>query len=109
MTRKAERLTAELKLRLPERLRKQIEVAAKARFDGKGQSLNEEMIERLQRSFGRGLLDELLQVGYGPTTASTLMEAHKQGMLRIKDEHIEAILARVRKFLEHVQKGEAAL
>ena len=66
MTKKAERLTAELKLRVPEELRKRIETAAKAQFDGRGQSLNDEMIERLERSFGRGLLDDLLLLAYGP-------------------------------------------
>src|SRR5262245_57053492 len=109
MAKKGERLTAELKLRVPEALRKKIELAAKMRFDGKGQSLNEEMIDRLERSFGRGLLDELLTLAYGPTTAFMLMEAHRNGMLKVTDENIEGIVQRVRAFLKHVQKGEAVL
>ena len=109
MAKKSERLTAELKLRLPEALRKKIEMAAKERFGGEGQSLNDEMIERLQWSFGRGLLAELLTAAYGPTTALVLVEAHRNGMLKLTDAHIEAIGKVVRNFLAHVQKGEAAL
>jgi hypothetical protein len=105
---KAERLTAELKLRLPEPLRKKIETAAKLRFDGKGHSINQEMIDRLDRSFGRGLLEEILVAAYGPTSAESLIEANRNGMLKIRDEDIERMLQSLRKFLVAVQKGEAA-
>ena len=97
--------TAQLKVRLPESLRKKIELAAKKRFDGKGQSLNAEMLDRLERSFGRGLLDEILTLAYGPTSAVMLMEAHRNGMLRITDESKEQMVESVRKFLAEVQKG----
>ena len=104
-----ERTTAELKLRLPEPLRKKIDQAAKARFGGRGHSLNSELIDRLENSFGRGLLDEVLTLAYGSTTAAMLMEAHRNGMLKITDDKIEDIVECVRKFLKNVQKGEAAL
>jgi hypothetical protein len=109
MAKKAERLTAELKLRLPEPLRKKLELAAKMRFEGKGTSLNQEMIDRLGRSFGKGLLDELLILAYGPTSAQFLVEAHRGGIFKLSDKGKEDILKCVRTFLEHVQKGEAAI
>jgi hypothetical protein len=102
---KKERLTAELKLRLPEPLRKKIEAAAKARLDGRGVSLNTELVDRLDRSFGRGLLEEILTLAYGPTSAVFLIEAHRNKMLKVKDEDIERMLQSVRRFLEGVQKG----
>ena len=108
MRKKSEEAMRELTLRLPERLRKIIDLAAKARFGGHGVSLNTEIIDRLERSFGRGLLEEILTHAYGPTTGAILTEAHRNGM-RITEAQAKQILESVRVFLDHVQKGEAAI
>ena len=100
MAKKPERLSAELKLRLSEELRKKIELAAKKRFDGRGHSLNAEMIDRLERSFGQGLFEEILTLTYGPTTAIFLIEANKRGMLNVKEGQKEDMLEAVSTFLD---------
>jgi hypothetical protein len=93
-----ERATAELKLRLPEALRKAIEIAAKQR----GVSLNTEMVERLDGSFGRWLFEEILRITYGPHASAPLIETYRHGMLRVKPEDKERMLASVSKFLDKI-------
>ena len=103
MAKKQERLTAELKLRVPEALRKKIEEAAKAR--DRDQSLNTEIIERLSFTFRNVLLEELLTMQWGEATGQIAAHAAYGGLLNLSDENKEAILQNVRRLLEEVQKG----
>ena len=101
MAKKQERLTAELKLRVPEALRKKIEASAEAR----DRSLNTEIVQRLEASFRKVLLEELLMMAWGETTGQIAAGAAYGGLLRLKDEDKETILQNVRRLLEEIQKG----
>jgi Arc-like DNA binding dprotein len=77
-----EHKTAELKLRVPARTRREIEAQAKRNE----RSVNAEVLERLERSLS-GLAEEVLMGAYGPPpSAQGLIEAYRRGMLRLREE-----------------------
>ena len=100
MAKKQDRLTAELKLRVPEALRKKIEAAAQSR----DRSLNTEIIQRLEASFRNVLLEELLRMAWGEAVGQIAAVAADAGILNLRDEELEKIVQNVRRLLEEVQK-----
>lgn len=83
----AERLTAELKLRVSEPVRRAIEKAAK--FNGV--SLNTEIHNRLERSLS-GMAEEALRLTF-PSDAEPLIAAYRLGRLRLNPDDLKRMKA----------------
>jgi hypothetical protein len=100
----------QLKLRMREPLRAHLEKAAKAR----GVSLNNEAVDRLERSVERlGLLEEILTLVYGPKLGKLLAAAHVHGNILTlpsqadKDRIISGVMIRVHELIDPIPvKGE---
>lgn len=76
MVKRSKKAVVQLGVRMREPLRAQLTKAAKA----KGISLNAEIVDRLERSTtNMGLVEEILSLLFGPTTAKILAGAHVYG------------------------------
>jgi hypothetical protein len=82
-TKREKNVIVDVGLRVKEGLRENIERAAEAN----GNSMNAEIVQRLERSFmAQGLLKDALVYAYGPVAGAMFAEAHVHGMFSFKDE-----------------------
>jgi uncharacterized protein (DUF1778 family) len=87
----------QVKMRFRKDLNDLLRDAAKTR----GVSLNEEVVDRLVRTFERqGLLVEVLTLAYGEQWGNFLMWFQEEGNLRMSDAAISRLLKHVEKFLK---------
>jgi hypothetical protein len=86
--------------RLPAPLHKQLEASAKAN----DLSLNTELVNRLERSFDYGMVENVLTLAYGPPpVAQGLIEAYRRGMLRLRDEDVAHIKGCLNRWADQLQ------
>ena len=91
MVKRSKTAVVQTGLRIREPLRIHLEKAAKDR----GVSLNTEINDRLERSMEHfGLLPEILTLAYGERWARFFVEAHKNGLLRLRHGDKEKLIAR---------------
>lgn len=68
----------------------------------RGVSLNTEIVDRLDRSFGKEFFEELLRMAYRPAVSPPLIEVYRRGMLRITSSQKEYMLERLGTFLDGI-------
>ena len=95
----------QLKLRFDERLRGHLEREA-ARNQ---RSMNAEIIARLEQSFDRReLFPQVLTLAYGPDWGAFLADAHRNGVLTLRDQDKKHILGVIGQFIDSKSKKPGA-